>query len=143
MKPNPVRLFLPSPRRAGILTAIVVTILLVLTSFPREERIVRQIENFDTSIATDAQALLERYAHTGPWWSPQRYAYRAIEAEADAAARILTMTYERDLTGLVWLLLLDIGLGILYGIVIGLIVSVLRTTGLQSRHQGSSPRPSR
>ena len=141
---RPLRPLLQKPWRVGIGIAIAVTLLLAFVSFPREEQIEKQITGWQTGglgPLADAPALLERFAHAGPWWSPQRYVYKAVAAEIDAAGDVLTMTYKRDLDGLVWLLLLDLGLSAIYGIVAGMIVAVLRGAGIDRQKEKPPVQP--
>jgi hypothetical protein len=124
-----LRYLFSSPRRAGIITAILVVLALSAVTLDGEERIQREIEGVDLAevgALEDAEALAKRYGQAGPWWSPQRYLYRAVEAEVDTARDLLVLTFERDLSGLVWLLLLDLSLGALYGSIVSMIVAVLR-----------------
>ena len=59
-----------------------------------------------------------------PWWSPHRFAYKALEAETGAFGEVVRLTFERDVLGLTGLLLLDALIGFVYGAVVGLIVAV-------------------
>jgi hypothetical protein len=74
--------------------------------------------------------LAEREIFAAPWWSPHRFVYKAAAAEVGAISEVLDLTFERDVLGLVGLLLFDGVLGLIYGFVIGLIVAVLRGAGL-------------
>jgi hypothetical protein len=68
---------------------------------------------------------------------PRRWLYRAAEAEVDQFNNILRLTFERDLSGLVALLVMDLIVGAFYGVVVGLILSVL---GLESIDKAYKPK---
>jgi len=72
----------------------------------------------------------EREILAAPWWSPHRFIYKAAVAEVDAFGEVLKLTYERDVLGLTGLIIFDALVGAAYGLVIGLIVGVIRNTGL-------------
>jgi hypothetical protein len=85
----------------------------------------------------------ERTINIGPWWSPNRFLYRAVDVQVDSVGRALRLTYERDLQGLIALLLIDTIVGFAYGAVIGLILAVLGLEGLEQRRLAPQlPRPS-
>jgi hypothetical protein len=67
-----------------------------------------------------------------------RIAYKALEAETDQASNVLRLTFERDVTGLITLLLIDLIVGGFYGAVIGMILGVLGLEQLDKKH---APRP--
>jgi hypothetical protein len=137
-----LRLLFASPRRAAILVALLVTLLLGYFSLNLEETVQREFTGAGASELAaigDAEELARRFGQAGPWWSPQRYLYRAIAAEVDGARDVLVLTFERDSDALLLLLLGDIFLGGLYGLVVGMIVAVLRGHGPGS----TSPKPPR
>jgi hypothetical protein len=72
----------------------------------------------------------EREILAAPWWSPHRFVYKAAVAEVDAFGEVLELTFERDVLGLAGLIILDGVIGAIYGVVIGLIVAVVRNSGL-------------
>jgi hypothetical protein len=72
----------------------------------------------------------EREVFAAPWWSPHRFIYQAAAAEVNALGDVLDLTFERDVPGLVGLVLFDGFVGAVYGFIIGLIVSVVRGSGL-------------
>ena len=85
--------------------------------------------------------LAEREVFAAPWWSPHRFIYKAARAEVDAFEEVLHLTYERDVLGLTGLVILDAMVGAIYGLVVGLLVSVLRGTGLTpTQRRGDSIR---
>jgi hypothetical protein len=78
--------------------------------------------------------LAEREVANGPWWSPDRWVYKAFKAQTDEFANVLRLTFERDLTGLFALFLMDVIVGGLYACVVGMILAVLGMEGLDKRH---------
>ncbi len=68
--------------------------------------------------------------HPAPWWHPDRLLYRAASYHVDRFTNGLTLTYERDWDGLGAVLLLDAIVGVVYGGIIGLIVSLFGTRDL-------------
>jgi hypothetical protein len=86
--------------------------------------------------------LAERDVHSTESWSPERWAYKALEAEVQQASSVLRLTFERDVTGLVGLLLLDVLVGAIYGVIFGLILNVLGMEGIDKhRRPGGLPLP--
>jgi hypothetical protein len=84
----------------------------------------------------------ERVVHATESWSPERWAYRAIDAEVQQASNVLRLTFERDLTGLIGLLCLDVLVGAVYGVIFGLIAAVLGTESIdKQRRPGVIPPP--
>jgi hypothetical protein len=69
--------------------------------------------------------LAERTVNAGPWWHPDRLAYRAAEAEVDRFSDGLRLTFQRDWEGLAGVLLVDAIVGWVYGMTIGLILAVV------------------
>jgi hypothetical protein len=69
---------------------------------------------------------------------PSRWLYKAVEAEIDQFGNVLRLTFERDLSALFGLLLMDLIVGAFYGIVVGMILSVLGMEGLDKSHK---PKP--
>ena len=72
----------------------------------------------------------EREVFAAPWWSPHRFIYKAASAEVDAFREVLDLTFQRDVLGLTGLIVFDALIGAVYGLVVGLIVAVMRNTGL-------------
>lgn len=80
--------------------------------------------------------LAERKVAPAPWWSPDRLIYQAAEGKVDRLGSVLTLTFERDLTGLLGLLLIDLTVGAIYGGIVGLI---LWTLGLRHLEPPAGP----
>ncbi|HEU0074361.1 MAG TPA: hypothetical protein VFS30_10130 [Dehalococcoidia bacterium] len=72
----------------------------------------------------------EREIFAAPWWSPHRFIYEAAEAEIDAFGEVVDLTFERNVLGLVGLIVIDGLVGLAYGVVVGAIVSVLRGSNI-------------
>lgn len=89
---------------------------------------------------SDIVYLAERKVSAGPWWSPDRIMYRAFRAETGQLGNVLRLTFERDLEGLLGLLLLDLLVGGVYGTLAGLIVAVMNSTGLRLPGDRETPR---
>lgn len=90
--------------------------------------------------ASEKLYVAERTVSSAPWWSPDRWVYRALEAEAESFGDVLRLTYERDLTGLIALLVMDVVVGGLYAAIAGMIFAVLGGEGLD-RRQLPKPAP--
>jgi len=72
----------------------------------------------------------EREIFAAPWWSPHRFIYQAAEAEIDAFDEVVDLTFERNILGLVGLIVIDGLVGLVYGLVVGAIVAVLRGSNI-------------
>jgi hypothetical protein len=72
----------------------------------------------------------QREVFAAPWWSPHRFIYKAASAEVDAFREVFDLTFERDVLGLTGLIVFDAFIGAVYGLVVGMIVAVIRNTGL-------------
>ncbi len=79
----------------------------------------------------DTLYLADRKVQAAPWWHPDRFLYKAVDAETSEARNVLELTFERDWQGLLGLLFLDLAVGSVYGVLTGLIVGVLHMTGLE------------
>jgi hypothetical protein len=66
----------------------------------------------------------EETLFAAPWWSPHRFVYKALEAETGAFGEVVRLTFERDVGGLIALLIFDAIIGFVYGALVGLIVAV-------------------
>lgn len=75
----------------------------------------------------------ERKIAASSWWSPDRWAYRALKAEADQLGAVLRLTFERDTSGLLVLLVMDAIIGAFYGGIVALILNVLGLEGLDRK----------
>jgi hypothetical protein len=86
----------------------------------------------------DPVYVADREVFAAPWWSPHRFIYKAAVAEVRAVGDVIELTFERDVLGLIGLLVFDGLIGALYGLVIGLIVAVVKGVGLPPlpRHEG-------
>jgi hypothetical protein len=82
---------------------------------------IRYIGQADES---DAVYLAEREVHAAPWWHPDRLLYRAASHEIDRFGEGLRLTYDRDWDQLGGLLIMDALVGLVYGGIVGLILSV-------------------
>jgi len=80
----------------------------------------------------------ERKIPAASSFSPDRWLYRAVEAEADEFGNVLRLTYERDLSGLAGLFVMDAIVGAFYAVVVGMILSVL---GMEGLDKNQKPRP--
>ena len=95
-------------------------------------------------LSSDEVYLAEREVFAAPWWSPHRFVYKAAAAEVNALGEVIDLTFERDVVGLVGLIVFDGFIGLIYGAIIGLIVAVVRNSGLAplpqrgSTHHGKS-----
>lgn len=69
---------------------------------------------------------------------PRRWLYRAAESEIDQFSNILRLTFERDLSGLIGLLLMNLIVGAFYGVVVGLILSVLGMESIDKTYRPKS-----
>ncbi len=102
-----------------------------------------RIQYTGLSAAGDSVYLAERKVAAASGLDPARWFYKAVEAEADRAGNVLNLTYERDVTGLLALLLLDLVVGGIYGAMVGMILAVLGTERLDKAHAPKSiPGPS-
>ncbi len=120
-------------------------------TFPAEEgdgrRFLLRHVGQDT-LGSDTVYVWEETVFAAPWWSPHRFAYKAVEAQTGAFGEVVSLTFERDVPGLAGLLLMDAIIGTLYGAVIGLIVAVIKggmevptaPLHLQGRHAADSQR---
>jgi hypothetical protein len=89
----------------------------------------------------DAQGnvyVAERKIPAASSFSPDRWFYKAVDAEVEQFGNVLHLTYERDLSGLAALLLMDVIVGAVYAAIVGMILSVLGMEGLDKNHQ---PKP--
>ncbi|HWC31102.1 MAG TPA: hypothetical protein VG845_13565, partial [Dehalococcoidia bacterium] len=87
----------------------------------------------------DRVFVADRQVFAAPWWSPHRFIYKAGAAEVHALGEVIDLTFERDVVGLVGLIVFDGLIGAAYGCLIGLIVAVLRGSGLPPLPQGKAP----
>jgi hypothetical protein len=94
-----------------------------------------------TASDPDRLYVAEQHVNAGGWWDPTRWAYKAAQAEIDLAQNVLTLTFERDVSGLVALLLFDLIVSTVYGAVIGLILAVLGLEGVDGKHRPILPSP--
>ena len=85
------------------------------------------------TLGSDTVYVWEEDLFAAPWWSPHRFVYKAAEAEIGAFGEVVRLTFERDVAGLVGLLLFDAVIGFVYGAVVGLIVAV-RKVNLSPPH---------
>jgi hypothetical protein len=120
-------------------------------TFPAEEgdrrRFLLRHVGQDT-IGADTVYVWEETVFAAPWWSPHRFAYKAVEAQTGAFGEVVSLTFERDVPGLAGLLLMDAIIGTLYGAVIGAIVAVIKggmevpgaAMNLHPRHAADSQR---
>ena len=120
-------------------------------TFPAEEgdgrRFLLRHVGQDT-LGDDTVYIWEETVFAAPWWSPHRFAYKAVEAQTGAFGEVVALTFERDVLGLIGLLLMDAIVGTLYGLVIGAIVAVVKggmevpgaSLKLEPRHAAPSRR---
>ena len=98
------------------------------------------------ALGGDTVYVWDETVFAAPWWSPHRFAYKAVEAQTGAFGEVVSLTFERDVPGLAGLLLMDAIVGTLYGAVIGLIVAVIKGgmevpgARLHPRHAADSQR---
>jgi len=76
------------------------------------------------TLGSDTVYVWQEDIFAAPWWSPHRFAYNALEAETGAFGEVVRLTFERDVLGLIALLVFDALIGFVYGAVVGLIVAV-------------------
>jgi hypothetical protein len=98
-------------------------------TFPAEEGDARRFllrHVGQDALGADTVYVWEETVFAAPWWSPHRFAYKAVEAQTGAFGEVVSLTFERDVPGLVGLLLMDAIVGTLYGLVIGAIVAVVK-----------------
>ncbi len=72
-----------------------------------------------TALGDPTVYVWEEELFAAPWWSPHRFVYQAVKAETGAFGEVVQLTFERDIPGLIGLLLLDAVVGALYGAVVG------------------------
>lgn len=80
--------------------------------------------------------MAERKVSPAPWWSPDRLLYQAAEGKINTLGDVLTLTFERDLSGLIGILALDLFVGTIYATIAGLI---LWTLGLRHLEPPAGP----
>jgi hypothetical protein len=76
------------------------------------------------TLGSDTVYVWQEDIFAAPWWSPHRFVYNALEAETGAFGEVVRLTFERDVLGLIALLVFDALIGFVYGAVVGLIVAV-------------------
>jgi hypothetical protein len=76
------------------------------------------------TLGSDTVYVWQEDIFAAPWWSPHRFVYNALEAETGAFGEVVRLTFERDVLGLIGLLVFDALIGFVYGAVVGLIVAV-------------------
>jgi hypothetical protein len=85
----------------------------------------------------------ERKVSAAPWWHPERFLYRASEAETEELGQVLRLSYERDWQGLAGVLAFDVAVSTVYGLIVGLLLGVLNMKELQPAKQPSKLAPKR